>query len=397
MSKCWPICLLVLLAACESPTDTGMQQEQTVPGLAADSSMILRHAQRFGVVWQDGLAHVYVASFADTVGADPVSERSFHYVLEPAILSPEASLAWRKRWPEAQAIQVPVERAVLVSTTHAALFAGLGAYERVAGVAWANNLVDPRYQERLAAGQLRDMQHADDLDMEQILDLDPGIVMTYLTADPAYGDYARLRDLGLPVMLNAEYREPTPLGQAEWVRLAGLLLGLEKQADTLFEGVEQRYHQWQDSAKTFRQKPTVFTGLDWQGSWTVPKGESFAATYLRDAGANYLWADQTGSGNLALDFEAVLDRAGEADFWLHPGAVRTRSAMVQQDPRLRHFAAWEAGRVYNNDARLSPGGGNDYWESAVIRPDRVLRDLVRIFHTQADSSLFYYRRLPENS
>ena len=36
--------------------------------------------------------------------------------------------------------------------------------------------------------------------------------------------------------------------------------------------------------------------------------------------------------------------------------------------------------VYNNNLRITATGGNDYWESAVVRPDVVLRDLIHIFH-----------------
>lgn len=50
--------------------------------------------------------------------------------------------------------------------------------------------------------------------------------------------------------------------------------------------------------------------------------------------------------------------------------------------------------AYNNNLRLTATGGNDYWESAVVRPDVVLRDLIHIFHPElAPDSLYYYRHL----
>jgi iron complex transport system substrate-binding protein len=35
---------------------------------------------------------------------------------------------------------------------------------------------------------------------------------------------------------------------------------------------------------------------------------------------------------------------------------------------------------------VSLGGGNDYWERGVVRPDLILADLVKILHPEIDSS-----------
>ena len=55
------------------------------------------------------------------------------------------------------------------------------------------------------------------------------------------------------------------------------------------------------------------------------------------------------------------------------------------------------GLVYNNDRRATPAGGSDFWESGAVCPDRILRDLIRIFaDPNADSELHYYRKLRPN-
>jgi iron complex transport system substrate-binding protein len=126
----------------------------------------------------------------------------------------------------------------------------------------------------------------------------------------------------------------------------------------------------------------------------VPKGNSFAATYLVDAGADYLWSDEPGTGNLPLDFEAVFDRAAAADVWLHPGAARSIAELTERDPRLANFEAWKNAEVWNRDAKVLENGANDYWESGIVRPDLVLEDLIQILHNpDAPQRLNYYRRL----
>jgi iron complex transport system substrate-binding protein len=51
--------------------------------------------------------------------------------------------------------------------------------------------------------------------------------------------------------------------------------------------------------------------------------------------------------------------------------------------------------VYNNDRRTVENGGNDYFESGYLYADRVLADLIAIFHPELmpDHELYYYRRL----
>ena len=52
-------------------------------------------------------------------------------------------------------------------------------------------------------------------------------------------------------------------------------------------------------------------------------------------------------------------------------------------------------RVWNNNRRQMPAGGSDFWESGVVRPDRVLADLIALLHDDgtADSCCCYYKRL----
>jgi iron complex transport system substrate-binding protein len=45
-------------------------------------------------------------------------------------------------------------------------------------------------------------------------------------------------------------------------------------------------------------------------------------------------------------------------------------------------------------ARDRKVGGNDYWESAVVNPDIVLRDLIKIFHPElVEEPFVYYKQL----
>lgn len=44
------------------------------------------------------------------------------------------------------------------------------------------------------------------------------------------------------------------------------------------------------------------------------------------------------------------------------------------------FAAFESGAVWSANKAMGPGGGNDFYERGVGRPDLILADLVAILH-----------------
>jgi iron complex transport system substrate-binding protein len=139
-------------------------------------------------------------------------------------------------------------------------------------------------------------------------------------------------------------------------------------------------------------------GLDQRGTWFVPGGRSYFATFIRDAGGDYLWQADPHAPSQPLKMEAVLDRARNAEIWLlHMSSVGSRKELADLDPRYPLFSAFRAGRVYQNDARVSRGGSNDYWETGVMNPDLVLADLIAIFHPELalNHRFIWYRQLPE--
>mgnify|MGYP000759715201 CR=1 FL=1 len=94
-----------------------------------------------------------------------------------------------------------------------------------------------------------------------------------------------------------------------------------------------------------------------------------------------------------LDYDYLL--TAEADVWLNVGNIPTLGELRTRYPKFADVRCVRQGAVYNCDRRITPAGGNDYWESGVVRPDLVLRDLIRIFHPELVSEDFYYYRQVE--
>jgi iron complex transport system substrate-binding protein len=114
--------------------------------------------------------------------------------------------------------------------------------------------------------------------------------------------------------------------------------------------------------------------MNYGGVWYAPGGNSFTAHLIKDAGGCYLWASDT-SRELTFTLEEIMLVADSADVWVNPGAFASAEDMLAAEPRIKHIRAFREKRVCQNDGRKGPGGGNDFYESAVAYPAELLQSL----------------------
>ena len=114
--------------------------------------------------------------------------------------------------------------------------------------------------------------------------------------------------------------------------------------------------------------------MSYGGVWHAPGGNSLTATLIRDAGGCYLWASDT-SRELRFTLEEIIAIADSADLWVNPGMFSTPEELLMAEPRIKYIRAFWEKRVYQNDGRKGPGGGNDFFESAVAYPAELLQNL----------------------
>lgn len=293
-------------------------------------------------------------------------------------------------------IEIPVQRVVALSTTHLPYLDELGQVEALVGVGQFAFVNNPNVRRKIDQGDLVEMASGQSLNLEQLLLAEPDLVMAIATGNAEADSPQRLQQAGLPVVAVAEFQENLPLGRAEWLKFTALFFNQEALAEERFAAIATEYNRLRELTATVTDRPTVFSGSSYEGTWYVPGGKSYAAQLFRDAGADYLWADLDQANSLPLDVEAVYDRAAMADFWLNGGLDwQTLGDALAADPRHGKFRALQQNQMFNNNARLNDGGGNDYWESGSLYPHWILADLIHIFHPNllSDHQLIYYQRL----
>ena len=295
---------------------------------------------------------------------------------------------------EARVVYTPVESIVCTSTTHIPLLDYLGETDKMVGFPTTDYISSLKMRRRIETGKVVDLGIDKGLNLERLAMLRPGLVMGY-TMSGDYGQFKKIEDLGIPVVLNGEYLEQHPLGRAEWIKFMGLFFNKEAEADSVFTAIEKNYLEAKAMVRSGSSRPTVLSGIVYGDAWFLPAGDNYAAKLLRDAGCSYLWEESRGTGFLELSFESVYEKAHGADLWIGTGTYKSLAEIGAADARYTGFAAFKRKQVYNYDARKGAKGGNEFLELGYLRPDLILMDLIHIAHPTllADHKLFFHRKL----
>jgi iron complex transport system substrate-binding protein len=311
------------------------------------------------------------------------------YLLPHGVVTPEGV-------NEEQVIRIPVKRMICMSTTHLAMLSALGATDVLVGVSGPDLVYDSLIRDGVNRGMIRDVGYEGNLNHELIVTLKPDLLMAYGVAAPSQGNTGRLPGLGVKVLYNADYLEEHPLARCEWIRLFGVLTGRETRADSLFRAVSEAYLELAGKIQSeVHERPEVLLGAPWEDVWYVSPANSYTGRLIEDAGGHYLFSDLSEPHSVPFSVEAVFERATGAEVWLNPGTAESLAEIAAADHRMTRLPVYSSGRVWNNRNRMTPTGGNDYWESAVVRPDLLLKDFVSIIHPDllSDNRQNYYKQL----
>lgn len=395
LSACIFIVVSLLFQACNSPKVSPKTQIKSVASKQLSSIKHPISGIRYpaSIHYAEGFSISYHGDYKLLKVFNPFVDQSdtLRYVLVPR--GTEAPNIFKN----AQVIVVPVRSLVVTGTSHVAFAAMLNATEVISGIGAAKYVYNPAVREKLKKGKIASLSTAS-LNIEKLVAMNPDLVMIGAGSVSSFNDYRLLMKMGIPVFVNADWLETTPLGRAEWVKVMGALLNKEERVNKKFKKVAVRYNDLKRQVAekiSANEKPLVINSLPYKGAWFVAGGDSYMAQYLKDAGANYPWFENNETGGLKLDFEAVYYQGLKADIWINPGRTKSITGLLMKDSRFADFKSVQTGQVYNKNKRSLPSGANDFWETGVVRPDLVLHDLINIFHPDLlkDDKLYFYQQL----
>ena len=326
---------------------------------------IIRHAKGFDIVDDNGIKKLIIKTAFQN--STEVSEYE---------ISKKNSNSTSKN----KIIKVPIQRIALTSTTHIPMVELLNKETTIVGFANTKYVSSEKTSALIAVGKIKEIGKESSLNTEVILDLKPEIVIGF-SVSAANKSLTTLQKSGIPVLYNGDWLEETPLGRAEWIKFFGVLFDKEKQADSIFKVIEANYLKAKNSALKATTKPTILSGaIMSKDIWNLPAGNSFVAQFLKESNTNYLWNNSKGKGSLSLSFESVFEKGKDADFWIAPGYFSSKEQLLQSNQIYTEFEAFKNNKIYTPSTKKGKTDGVLYYELAPVRPDLVLKDLIKITH-----------------
>ncbi|MBL4709163.1 MAG: hypothetical protein JKY48_12070 [Flavobacteriales bacterium] len=296
--------------------------------------------------------------------------------------------------PATVKIAVPVDKVAINSTTHLGYINSIKQSNSIRAVTNLKLYYDSSFTERVNNDAVVSIGNRE-LNHEKLIKSEVDVLFSYAIDAASYKQVKQLRALNQKVILISEYMEQNPIVKSEWLKVFAAFYSEKEQkaADSICTQVEENYNRIKMHAMLYSFSPKVMIGLPWKGTWYVSGGESFQAKLIRDANANYIWHSYRQTGSVPLDIETAINNGLDADFWINPGIIQLKKDLAIKHQNFKDFKSFNSNRIFSNYFKSNEFGANDYWESAVVRPDLVLQDLVSIFHDQAPDSLTYYKVL----
>ena len=323
----------------------GCRKETEHPGLGNGwepiSSMSLSYATQFSIdYYQGGYALIKLADGS-------------RFLTIPQGGTPPAHIA-RDIVP----LQQPLTNVYLAATSAMCLFDALHA---LPAVTLSGTKADGWYNDNaraaMEAGTIRYAGKYSQPDYEMILAADCRLAVesTMIGHSPEVKE--KLEELGIPVLVDQSSQEPHPLGRTEWIKLYGLLLGRETEAEALFQDQLSDLNQvaLADTGKT-----VAFFYISSSGYAVARRTGDYVTKMIELAGGEYIFKNlgdpTTSTSTVTLEMEEFYATAKDADFIIYNstigGELRSMDELLAKNKLLGDFKAVAAGNVWCTSKNL---------------------------------------------
>ncbi len=354
---------LILLASCATALDE--KRQLIADQLFHDQDSVLENVERYS----DTIKIKYAKGLKVEYRKDGI-----HVTLT----NPDPAAASK---PQEIVIKKPSSRFVCTTALQLGNFEVLGLEDKIVGINSLRHIFSMKMLGQIESGKTVQIGKEGNFDIETVMAAKPDYI---LVSASKYGGFESLKKCGIPLVPHHGYKETNPLGQAEWIKLIGLLTGETRRANAVFSDIENKYitlkQEVENKYNAKKKQPTVISGRQLRDGWYIVGGKSYMAQIFKDAGADYIMKDNKESGGVTLDFETVYAKGIHADFWQTDGMSDGNYSLkdlAAEDSRYATFDAYKNKKVIFCDLSQTP-----YRELAGVQPHFLLADFVKAFHPE---------------
>ena len=333
------ILVVLLLTGCSvAPASLGSSapEGKEIPGLTWESSMELEFATQFAVDYYEG-GYALIEVIGDCRYLVVPEGREVPEGLDGSI----------------KVLQQPLDTIYLQATSAMALF------DRIDGLG-SIRLVGTRKDGWYVEGAVAAMEEGKMLfsgsysqpDYELMVEegCDLAVESTMILHAPKVQEM--IEQLGIPVFVEHASYEKHPLGRTEWVKVYGVMLDKEKEAEAFFKTQTEAIRQFRDLENT--GKTVAFFYLASNGSVNVRATTDYVPKMIEIAGGNYIFTDisdpDTKRSSISLTMEEFYNTAVGADYLIYNATIDdpiyTIDELIAKDSLFADFKAVKSGDVW---------------------------------------------------
>lgn len=330
--------LALLLSACagKGASVDAESEDRLGNGWEPESSMDLQYAKNFSVDY-----------YAGGCALISISDGSRFLVVPENVGTPagiDENIVVLKR---------PVDHIYLVATSAMCLFDALNSLD---AIAMSGTNADGWYVENakkaMEDGEIVYAGKYSKPDYELIManDCELAIESTMINHTPEVKE--KLKELGIPVLVEQSSFEKHPLGRTEWMKLYAVLMGREELAESIFD--EQVAYMDSVSGLENTGKTVAFFYISSSGSAVVRKPGDYVTRMIELAGGNYIFDSlgdsESATSTVILEMESFYAIAKDADYIIYnsaiDGGLLRLSDLVAKNKVLADFKAVNTGNVW---------------------------------------------------
>lgn len=366
--------LMMLLFACTFSVQA--KEASSVSGLEYERSMELSYAEEFSVDY-------YKGGYALITIADS----------DKFLVVPKGKEAPENMEENIAVLKQPLNNIYLVATSAMDFFVSLDGLEsiRLSGTN-ENGWYIEEAKKALKDGSILFAGKYNAPDYELILGENCSLAVesTMIYHTPEVKE--KLEQFKIPVLVERSSYESHPLGRTEWIKLYGVLLGKEEEAERLFKEQEERMETVLSEKNT--GKTVAFFYITTNGLANVRKSNDYVSKMIELAGGRYIFEnlgeDDNALSTVNMQMEEFYAKAKDADYIIYNSAIdgelQTIDQLLEKSSLLKDFKAVKNGNVWCT-------GKNLFQESTGLGV--MIEDIHKMLSSEGDSltELTYMHRL----
>lgn len=327
------------LVSCGSPEEAGgrLSEDRDIsPELEYESRMSLDYAEEFAV-----------DNYSDGYALISISDGSRFLVV------PEGKEAPENLDEDIVVLKQPVDHIYMVASAVMDMFRAIDAMDaiRLSGTdadGW-------HIEEARAAMEAGDILYAGKYSMpdyERILSEGCRLAIENMMITHTPEVQEQLEGFGIPVLIDRSSYESHPLGRMEWVKLYGVLMGREAEAEAAFKAQTETLDEISHQENT--GKTVAFFYLTANGAVNVRKSSDYVPKMIELAGGKYIFENlgdaESKSSSTNMQIEEFYAGAKDADYLIYnstvDGEIGSMDELLSKSDLLKDFKAVKEGHVW---------------------------------------------------